>query len=69
MLQNNLRTIRKARKMTREEFANAMPMSGSALQRRETGEVALTEDEIRKAVDILKCSYEDILGERKYEKK
>lgn len=65
---NQLRNIRKMKNMSRQELANMLGISVSALGRRERGESAMMEDEIRRASHILECSCSEIIGEDTDEK-
>ncbi len=59
----NLRKIREEHGLTRQDMASKMKVSVSAYGRRERGEVALTDTDIRMLVNILQVSYDELFKE------
>lgn len=65
---NQIKKVRRKRKMERKQLAYLMNMSVSALGRRERGEVPLLVDEVRRFAEVLECNIEEILGGKWNEK-
>lgn len=59
---NKITTFRDRARMSQKELADKMGMSVAAWGRRERGEVSLSEEEIKKLVELLGCTFDEYFG-------
>lgn len=61
---NRLKELRTKNSYTQKQIADELFMSVDAYGRRERGDVALKEDEIRALVRRYNCSWSELLGDK-----